>query len=191
MKFCQMGLLTIIFASLPVVAAGQSAEKPSAVGRYSLTASSDGLYFLDTSTGALWFKSSEGDGGWNRVSSPVNQPQPDHPYSSPTEIPEGFRIVTVRVANSLAQLDAIRPRDMVDVYVTYEVTDADGNQTMNTKMILAQIQLFAINLDRDNPVDEVRNISLLVTPKQAAILLTAEQKGPVKVVVHEERKASD
>ena len=182
MKSSTLGLLLLICAAMPAVGLAQAPQQPSAVGRYSITSSAEGLYFLDTATGELWFKPPGRD--WHRVDSPVS----DSPVSKPqvdddSIIPEGFRIVTVNLNSQPAHIDAIRPQNMVDVYVTYEGRDSNGAARMLTKQILEEVRVFAIGKDRNNPDDKSRNISLLVTVEQAQILLLAKKRGDIQVAL--------
>lgn len=181
MKSSILSFLWLLVA-LPGIGLAETPVHSSEVGRYAMTSSPEGLFFLDTATGALWFKPFGQDGNWNRVPSPVNEPQPVDPYGGPAEIPEGFRIITVKVENSPAQLDAIRPRDLVDVSVTYPLRDSQGVETIKTRQLMTEVQVLVIG---NNP-DKSRNVSLRVTSKQAALLMMAEKKGDIKVALHPE-----
>jgi pilus assembly protein CpaB len=84
----------------------------------------------------------------------------------------------------------IRPGDRVDIFVTYTSKDEPDDRTavMTTKMILDYVEVFAMGADRysDSAADDqilAKNASLLVTPKQAAILMMAQRKGEISLTL--------
>lgn len=103
-------------------------------------------------------------------------------YNIGTEIPLGVRVATGKIEGKTTDLGTIQPQDRVDVYCVYQAADADGNQQTKTKKILSEIEVFGVGVDRYKPEARSRNISLLVSPKQASILMLANHKGYVTVV---------
>lgn len=104
-------------------------------------------------------------------------------FDASTEIPEGYRVYTSPITQTSSHSGQIRPKDRVDIFVTYKDKDgASRVDRLKTKMILEFIEVFSMGGDRDNnsPAKNdmvAKNVSLLVTPKQAAILMMAESKG--------------
>lgn len=104
-------------------------------------------------------------------------------FDASTEIPEGYRVYTSPITQTSSHSGQIRPKDRVDIFVTYKDKDgASRIDQLKTKLILEFIEIFSMGGDRDNnsPANNdmvAKNVSLLVTPKQAAILMMAESKG--------------
>lgn len=104
-------------------------------------------------------------------------------FDASTEIPDGYRVYTSPITATSSHSGQIRPKDRVDIFVTYK--DKDGlsrAESLKTKMILEWIEVFSMGGDRDkdSPTNNdvvAKNVSMLVTPKQAAILMMAESKG--------------
>jgi pilus assembly protein CpaB len=104
-------------------------------------------------------------------------------FDASTEIPDGYRVYTTPITQTSSHSGQIRPKDRVDIFVTYK--DKDGLSrvdSLKTKMILEWIEVFSMGGDRDenSPTNAdiiAKNVSMLVTPKQAAILMMAESKG--------------
>lgn len=111
-------------------------------------------------------------------------------YDASSEIPPGYRVVTVPITATTSHSGQIRPHDRVDIYVTYQAKDdpADRIAIMKTKLILDYIEVFAMGADRysDATADDqilAKNASLLVTPTQASILMMAENKGEIRLAL--------
>lgn len=103
-------------------------------------------------------------------------------YNVSVEIPEGMRVVTVAVNLTMIHSGLLRPGDRVDVLVTYKVNKPRIGQVQKTKTVLEFIQVFAtdnlrIGSDPDTTEVQAKNISLLVSPDQAALLAHAEKLG--------------
>jgi len=102
-----------------------------------------------------------------------------------SEIPEGMRVVTVSVDLTKTHSGLIRPGDHVDLMLTYKIRGENSSQknVQKTKLFLENIEVFAADSIRRsgvaNDTTEInsKNISLLVTPEQANILMLAESKG--------------
>lgn len=97
-------------------------------------------------------------------------------------VPPGMRAFTIQTptfSSTLAGL--IRPRDRVDVLLTMENGDGPGKPTTTT--LLQQIELMAVHTTIDAPSSdkskptETRSVTLLVTPREAAILDLGQTKG--------------
>lgn len=111
-------------------------------------------------------------------------------YLASAEIPPGYRVLTVPITPTTSHSGQIRPHDRVDIYVTYKAKEepTDRSTTLNTKMILEYIEVFAMGADRysDSAADDqilAKNASLLVTTKQAQILMMAQSKGELELAL--------
>lgn len=98
------------------------------------------------------------------------------------EIPDGMRVVTVSVNLTKTHSGLILPGDRVDVQVTYKARDLVAGMVTRTKTLLEYVKVFATDSVRDannteNGEVHAKNISLLVTPEQANLLMLAESKG--------------
>ncbi len=102
-------------------------------------------------------------------------------------IPTGLRVISVATNTTQAHSGMIQPGDRVDVMVTYKVQppSGGGREYPETKTILGYIQVFATDAVRDvaaagdasKAVAAMKNVSLLVTPDQAQILMMAQSVG--------------
>lgn len=104
-------------------------------------------------------------------------------FDASSSIPEGMRLVSVPVNLTTSHSGLIRPRDRVDVLVTFEApSGASRGSITTTKTILDYIEVFAID-DRTPEQDAnqkdvlAKNVSLLVTPQQAQLVMLAQKKG--------------
>lgn len=109
------------------------------------------------------------------------------------EIPDGKRVFTTSVDMTKTHSGLILPGDFVDVYVTFTARKPQGGMSTITKVILERVKIFATdNLTdvggTDNNQVKSKNISLLLSPKEGAILKLAEKKGEVHLAL---RAASD
>lgn len=103
-------------------------------------------------------------------------------FNVSVEIPEGMRVVTVAVNLTMIHSGLMRPGDRVDVLVTYKVNKPRIGQVQKTKTVLEFIQVFAtdnlrVGSDPETTEVQAKNISLLVSPEQAALLAHAEKLG--------------
>jgi pilus assembly protein CpaB len=107
-------------------------------------------------------------------------------FGASSEIPEGMRAVTVSVDPTKTHSGQIQPGDRVDVLVTYKSRTSRGMVT-RTKSVLEFIKVFSVDSRRANvgETQEVsaKNISLLVTPDQANLLMLAEDKGTLHLAL--------
>ena len=98
-----------------------------------------------------------------------------------SQIPKGMRVVTVPVTATTSHSGQILPGHRVDVVCNYRVR-SDKGSNQKTSIILQYVKVFAADSLRDASdadVQEVasKNVSLLVTPKQANVLLQAKSMG--------------
>ena len=107
-------------------------------------------------------------------------------------IPKGMRVITVPVNLTLTHSGLIQPGDRVDVLVTYSMRDPIKGPTQKTKTVLEDIQIFATDSQRDvdassggneKAKSSSKNMSLLVTPQQAALLELATNKGKLQLAL--------
>jgi pilus assembly protein CpaB len=105
------------------------------------------------------------------------------------EIPKGMRVVTVSVNLTKTHSGLITPGDRVDVLVTYKARTAEDGLVTRTKAVLEYIQIFATDsLRRGGESSEggeikAKNISVLVSPDQANLLMLAESKGQLTLAL--------
>tara|TARA_R110002095_G_scaffold161291_2_gene139758 strand:+ start:5989 stop:7035 length:1047 start_codon:yes stop_codon:yes gene_type:complete len=109
------------------------------------------------------------------------------------EIPDGKRVFTTSVDMTKTHSGLILPGDFVDVYVTFTARKPQGGMSTITKVILERVKIFATdNLTDAGGTDsnqvKSKNISLLLSPREGAMLKLAEKKGEVHLAL---RAASD
>ncbi len=102
-------------------------------------------------------------------------------------IPAGMRVVSLPTNTTQAHSGMLQAGDRVDVMVSYRVQppSGGGRDYPETKTILGYIQVFATDAVRDSnapPADggkvaAMKNVSLLVTPEQAQVLMMAQSVG--------------
>ena len=108
------------------------------------------------------------------------QPQSTMPGPA-TRIPPGMRVVTVSVEQTTSHTGMLTPGNRIDVMLTYMARTDDGVDR-NTRTVLQFIEVFAV----DRPISEertTRNVSVLVTPRQARILLLAQARGNIHLAL--------
>ena len=111
------------------------------------------------------------------------------------EIPEGMRVITVPVNATTSHSGLLLPGNRVDIMVTYKRRTRSG-LVPDTKMVLRYIEVFATDSLRDASSTEVqevnsKNVSLLVTPEQAPILLKAADKGLLQLAMRSKFDGGD
>ncbi|WP_299459962.1 Flp pilus assembly protein CpaB, partial [uncultured Gimesia sp.] len=109
------------------------------------------------------------------------------------EIPDGKRVFTTSVDMTKTHSGLILPGDFVDVYVTFTARKPQGGMSTITKVILERVKIFATDSLTDaggSDTNQIKskNISLLLSPKEGAMLKLAEKKGEVHLAL---RAASD
>ncbi len=101
-------------------------------------------------------------------------------------IPKGMRVVSLPTNTTQAHSGMLQPGDRVDVMVSYRVQppQGGGRDYPETKTILGFIQVFATDAVRDSTTPAegskaaaMKNVSLLVTPEQAQVLMMAQSVG--------------
>lgn len=111
-------------------------------------------------------------------------------------VPPGMRAFTIQTpsfSSTLAGL--IRPRDRVDVLLTMEQGSDEGGTTTST--LLQQIELLAVHTTIDAPSsdkakpNETRSVTLLVTPKEAAVLDLGQNKGTLHLSLRNIKDEAD
>ncbi|VAX36064.1 Flp pilus assembly protein RcpC/CpaB [hydrothermal vent metagenome] len=101
------------------------------------------------------------------------------------DIPPGMRVVTVAVDLTKSNSGLVRPKDRVDVLVTYKRSDETNRTISVTKTFLEFVEVFSVDSTRkgkdstEETNEGAKNFSLLVTPEQAAIVKLAESKGSI------------
>lgn len=108
-------------------------------------------------------------------------------FGASSEIPEGMRAVTVSVDSTKTHSGQIQPGDRVDVLVTYKSRTPLGMIT-KTKAVLEFIKVFSVDSRRASAAGEseeaiAKNISLLVLPDQANLLMLAQNKGTLHLAL--------
>ena len=108
-------------------------------------------------------------------------------YGASTTIPKGMRVATVSVNMTSVNSGMIRPGDRVDVLCTYTYKRPGTSEASRTKTVLEYIEVFAIDRNREgegndsNKGAKAENLSVLVTPEQAHILMLAASKGKLQM----------
>jgi pilus assembly protein CpaB len=108
-------------------------------------------------------------------------------YGASTTIPKGMRVATVSVNMTSVNSGMIRPGDRVDVLCTYTYKRPGTPEASRTKTVLEYIEVFAIDRNREgegndsNKGAKAENLSVLVTPEQAHILMLAATKGKLQM----------
>jgi pilus assembly protein CpaB len=102
------------------------------------------------------------------------------------EIPEGYRVVSVKVDMSTAVSNLLAPGDRVDVLVFLKKSAEIKNTT--TRTLLRNVKVFAVNERVDREMEEMKadtiqakTVSLLVTPKDVEKVMLAAQLGELQL----------
>lgn len=107
--------------------------------------------------------------------------------SQAVKIPEGYRVVSVRVTVDTAVAGLIQPGDRVDL-VLFVRKSQEVPQT-GTRTILRDVNVFSVDGDTERAVEEedearnLRTVSLLVTPKQAETVMLANELGTLSLTL--------
>lgn len=112
-------------------------------------------------------------------------------FGAAINIPEGMRVVTIPVNATTTHSGMLKAGDRVDALATFTVSRPGIGQVQRTKTILEYIEVFATDSTRiglEEPgkganKDGVKNVSLLVTPKQANVMNLAQSKGTVHLAL--------
>ena len=102
------------------------------------------------------------------------------------KIPPGFRVTAVKVDEESAVANLISPGDHVDVIAF--IKPRSSTDTTRSKTILRDIRVFAVNSETSRAQDlgeegriDAKTVSLLVKPKQAQLVVLAEQLGKLEL----------
>lgn len=104
-------------------------------------------------------------------------------------IPKGFRVVSVKVDEVVAAASMLKPGDRVDVLVHLRANPGSGIDETQTRTILQDIKVFAVNdifhRQSDAPDETIaaKTVSLLVTPDQAELVTLATELGTIRLVM--------
>lgn len=103
------------------------------------------------------------------------------------QIPQGYRVTGISVDDTQTQTGMLRPGDLVDVFVTYEMRQGRGPAMTQVKTLLEAITVFATdnqtaNQGTSSQESRTKVVSLLVTPEQASYLALAQRKGRLTLV---------
>lgn len=110
----------------------------------------------------------------------------DSTENSATRIPEGFRVMPVRIEEDTV-LKGIAPGDRVDVNVF--LRRSEEVLRTGTHTILRNVRVFAVGANTERSIDDkgqeiqARTVSLLVKPAQARELAMASQIGKLFLVL--------
>src|SRR5579872_592443 len=118
-------------------------------------------------------------------------------YGASTTIPKGMRVATVPVNMTTVHSGMIRPGDRIDVLCTYTIRRPGAVEVSRTKTVLEYIEVFAIDRNREgegndsNKGAKAENLSVLVTPEQAHILMLASSKGKLQMSLRNSEDRGD
>jgi len=109
-------------------------------------------------------------------------------YGASCSIHKGLRVVTVPVNMTTVHSGMIRPGDRIDVLCTYTIRRPGQQEISKTKVVLEYIEVFAIDRNREGEGESTKgakaeNLSVLVTPEQANVLMLASNKGKLQMAL--------
>ncbi|HEX7316578.1 MAG TPA: Flp pilus assembly protein CpaB [Pyrinomonadaceae bacterium] len=102
-------------------------------------------------------------------------------------IPEGYRAMTVKVDDVIGVAGFLRPGAMCDVLTVIEQGDM-GRRNPISKIVLQNVKVLASGQNIDKPKDQreaeqVKAVTLQVTPEQAEKLALASTEGKLRLVM--------
>ncbi|MDZ4689344.1 MAG: Flp pilus assembly protein CpaB [Planctomycetaceae bacterium] len=108
-------------------------------------------------------------------------------FGTSLDIPQGMRLVSVPVNSTMIHSGIMKPGDRVDLVLTYEVVKRGSGRNFLTKTILQYVQVYALGDTRlgseaaesGGAAKDVKNISLLLTQKQAELIQFALRLGTI------------
>ncbi|RCS54240.1 Flp pilus assembly protein CpaB [Bremerella cremea] len=114
-------------------------------------------------------------------------------------IPKGYRVQAIRVTADSAVAGLVLPGDRVDVLVYLQVMNQNNRSQKKqmTRTILTNCRVFAVNEQIHRETDSQGNsiaaktVSLLVTPKQAEILVLASKLGSLSLSLRPPDESGD
>lgn len=104
-------------------------------------------------------------------------------------IPEGYRAMTVKVDDVIGVAGFLRPGAMCDVLTVIEQPGGNlGDRDPMSKIVLQNVKVLAAGQNIDKPSDEreaeqVKAVTLQVTPEQAEKLALASTEGKLRLVM--------
>jgi pilus assembly protein CpaB len=105
-------------------------------------------------------------------------------------IPEGYRAMTVKVDDVVGVAGFARPGSLVDVVVVIQPTDSTtGGSGPVSKIVLQNIKVLASGQNIDQPkngdrdAQQVKAVTLQVTPEEAEKLALASSEGKLQLVM--------
>jgi pilus assembly protein CpaB len=104
-------------------------------------------------------------------------------------IPEGYRAMTVKVDDAAGISGFIMPGTMVDVVVVIDPREGSGMQDPISKIVLQNIKVLASGQNIDQPkngdrdAQQVKAVTLQVTPEEAEKLALASSEGKLQLVM--------
>lgn len=102
-----------------------------------------------------------------------------------TKIPEGYRVVSVKVTMDEVVSGLVQPGDRVDVVMFVRKNDEIGKTAAHT--ILKEVRVFAINSETERSTDAngdqmvAKTVSLLVKPNQVESVMLAAELGKLRL----------
>ena len=103
-------------------------------------------------------------------------------------IPEGYRAMTVKVDDVIGVAGFLRPGAMCDVLTVIEQAGDVGKRNPISKIVLQNVKVLASGQNIDKPKDQreaeqVKAVTLQVTPDQAEKLALASTEGKLRLVM--------
>jgi pilus assembly protein CpaB len=103
-------------------------------------------------------------------------------------IPEGYRAMTVKVDDVIGVAGFLRPGAMCDVLTVIEQAGDAGHRNPISKIVLQNVKVLASGQNIDKPKDQreaeqVKAVTLQVTPDQAEKLALASTEGKLRLVM--------
>ncbi len=112
-------------------------------------------------------------------------------------IPEGYRAMTVKVDDVIGVAGFLRPGAMCDVLTVIEQPGGNlGDRDPMSKIVLQNVKVLAAGQNIDKPSDEreaeqVKAVTLQVTPEQAEKLALASTEGKLRLVMRNSTDQGD
>lgn len=103
-------------------------------------------------------------------------------------IPEGYRAMTVKVDDVIGVAGFLRPGAMCDVLTVIEQAGEVGRRNFISKIVIQNVKVLASGQNIDKPKDQreaeqVKAVTLQVTPDQAEKLALASTEGKLRLVM--------
>ena len=131
----------------------------------------------------VYLKKSPPNAETERPVQPLVVPSPPKTFAQ--GIPEGMRAFTVRVDDLSGVTRKLRKGDRVDVLAIHSVTEKGAGNL--ARMILQHVEIYDLSLSTDPEGQASRRekgwtVSLLLTPKQGAMLAAAEASATIRLL---------